>query len=114
MTTNDSPDAPEASVNPYRGCEHGCIYCFARPGHEYFGLSLGLDFETKIFAKPDAPKLLEETLARPSYVPRTIMMSGIPGNCGFSQPSKRFEKMSLTSRFLAKNCRLRWSTREFR
>jgi DNA repair photolyase len=91
VTTNDSPDAPEASVNPYRGCEHGCIYCFARPGHEYFGLSLGLDFETKIFAKPDAPKLLEETLSKKTYVPRTIMMSG---NTDCYQPIER--KMGIT------------------
>jgi DNA repair photolyase len=91
VTTNDSPDAPEASVNPYRGCEHGCIYCFARPGHEYFGLSVGLDFETKIFAKPEAPRLLELTFAKKSYVPRTIMMSG---NTDCYQPLER--KMKIT------------------
>jgi DNA repair photolyase len=91
VTTNDSSDAPEASVNPYRGCEHGCIYCFARPGHEYFGLSLGLDFETKIFAKPAAPRLLEETLSKKLYVPRTIMMSG---NTDCYQPLEK--KMRIT------------------
>lgn len=91
VTTNNSPDAPDASVNPYRGCEHGCIYCFARPGHEYFGLSAGLDFETKIFAKPDAPRLLAETLSKKSYVPRTIMMSG---NTDCYQPIEK--KMRIT------------------
>lgn len=91
VTTNNSPDAPEASVNPYRGCEHGCIYCFARPGHEYLGMSPGLDFETKIFAKPEAPKLLAETLSKKSYVPRPIMMSG---NTDCYQPLEK--KMRIT------------------
>ncbi len=73
ITRNDSPDIPfDRSVNPYRGCEHGCIYCFARPTHSYMGLSAGLDFETRLFAKPDAPKLLERELAKPGYKPRTI------------------------------------------
>jgi len=61
ITYNDSPDIYfDASINPYRGCEHGCIYCYARPYHEYLGLSAGLDFETKIFVKEDAPKLLRK------------------------------------------------------
>ncbi len=73
ITRNDSPDIPfDRSINPYRGCEHGCIYCFARPTHSYMGLSAGLDFEAKLFAKPDAAKLLERELARPGYKPRTI------------------------------------------
>ncbi|EFM56442.1 MULTISPECIES: PA0069 family radical SAM protein [Brucella] len=73
ITRNDSPDISfDRSINPYRGCEHGCIYCFARPTHSYMGLSAGLDFETRLFAKPDAPRLLEHELARPGYQPKTI------------------------------------------
>lgn len=73
ITRNESPDIPfDRSINPYRGCEHGCIYCFARPTHSYMGLSAGLDFEAKLFAKPDAPKLLERELTKPGYKPRTI------------------------------------------
>ncbi len=73
ITRNDSPDISfDRSINPYRGCEHGCIYCFARPTHAYLGLSPGLDFETKLFAKPDAPRLLERELSAAGYVPRTI------------------------------------------
>ncbi|MFZ1814721.1 MAG: PA0069 family radical SAM protein [Rhizobiaceae bacterium] len=73
ITRNTSPDLSfDRSINPYRGCEHGCIYCFARPTHSYMGLSAGLDFETKLFAKPGAAKLLERELARPGYVARTI------------------------------------------
>ncbi|NKJ37057.1 PA0069 family radical SAM protein [Rhizobium sp. SG570] len=73
ITRNESPDIPfDRSVNPYRGCEHGCIYCFARPTHAYMGLSPGLDFEAKLFAKPDAAKLLERELAKPGYKPRVI------------------------------------------
>jgi DNA repair photolyase len=73
ITRNDSPDISfDRSINPYRGCEHGCIYCFARPTHAYLGLSPGIDFETKLFAKPDAPKLLERELSAAGYVPRTI------------------------------------------
>ena len=73
ITRNESPDIPfDRSINPYRGCEHGCIYCFARPTHSYMGLSAGLDFESKLFAKPDAARLLERELSRPGYKPRTI------------------------------------------
>ena len=68
LTTNDSPDVPyDRSINPYRGCEHGCIYCFARPTHAYLGLSPGLDFETRLFSKPDAPALLKAELRKPGY-----------------------------------------------
>jgi DNA repair photolyase len=70
---NDSPDLGfDRSINPYRGCEHGCIYCFARPTHAYLGLSPGLDFESKLTIKPDAPALLEKELASPGYEPRLI------------------------------------------
>ncbi|MBY3539037.1 PA0069 family radical SAM protein [Rhizobium laguerreae] len=73
ITRNESPDLSfDRSINPYRGCEHGCIYCFARPTHAYMGLSAGLDFETKLFAKPDAVKLLERELAKPGYKVRVI------------------------------------------
>ncbi|ABC89680.1 hypothetical conserved protein [Rhizobium etli CFN 42] len=73
ITRNESPDTSfDRSINPYRGCEHGCIYCFARPTHAYMGLSAGLDFETKLFAKPDAAKLLERELAKPGYKVRVI------------------------------------------
>jgi DNA repair photolyase len=75
---NDSPDVGfDASVNPYRGCEHGCIYCFARPTHEYLDFSLGLDFETKILVKEDAPQLLRKELAAKSYAPQTLGFSGV-------------------------------------
>ena len=68
ISHNKSPDVPfERSINPYVGCEHGCIYCFARPSHAFHDLSPGLDFETKLFVKPDAPRLLREELAKPSY-----------------------------------------------
>jgi DNA repair photolyase len=73
IARNDSPDIPfDQSVNPYRGCEHGCIYCFARPTHSYLGLSAGVDFETKLFAKPDAAKLLEREIAKPGYEVKTL------------------------------------------
>ena len=75
IARNNSPDISfEQSINPYRGCEHGCIYCFARPTHAFLGLSAGLDFETKIFVKPDAADLLETALRKPGYRPRVIAM----------------------------------------
>jgi len=75
VSFNQSPDIPfDRSINAYRGCEHGCVYCFARPTHAYHDLSPGLDFETKLFAKPDAAELLRKTLARPKYRPRPIAM----------------------------------------
>jgi DNA repair photolyase len=78
-------------VNPYRGCEHGCAYCFARPSHEYLGFSAGLDFETRIMVKRDAPSLLREALASPRWKPRPIMLSG---NTDPYQPVER--RLALT------------------
>ncbi|MFC3208822.1 PA0069 family radical SAM protein [Aquamicrobium soli] len=73
ITRNTSPDISfDRSINPYRGCEHGCVYCFARPTHSYMGLSPGLDFESKLFAKPDAARLLDKELSKEGYQPRTI------------------------------------------
>lgn len=78
VSKNDSPDVPFTySVNPNRGCAHGCSYCYARPTHEYLGLNAGLDFETKILVKHDAPKLLREFLSRPSWQPEPITFSGV-------------------------------------
>lgn len=78
LSRNDSPDVPfEWSVNPYRGCEHGCIYCYARPTHEYFGLSAGLDFETKVFVKENAPELLRTELMHDRWQPAAIVFSGV-------------------------------------
>ncbi len=75
ISRNTSPDVPfDRSVNPYRGCEHGCVYCFARPAHAYMGLSPGLDFETRLFAKPDAAAVLERELRRPGYTPQPLML----------------------------------------
>jgi DNA repair photolyase len=93
---NDSPDIDfNASLNPYRGCEHGCIYCYARPTHEYLGFSSGLDFETKIMVKQNAPELLRAELSSPKWKPQTIVMSGIT-DC--YQPVER--KLKLTRRCL--------------
>lgn len=75
LARNQSPDVPfDRSINPYRGCEHGCVYCFARPTHAYLGMSAGLDFETKIFIKPDAANLLETELRKKGYRPSVIAM----------------------------------------
>ncbi len=78
IATNDSPDLSfDQSINPYRGCEHGCIYCYARPTHAYLGHSPGLDFETKIYAKVNAAELLEQELSRRNYVPKTIALGAV-------------------------------------
>jgi hypothetical protein len=75
LSRNESPDIGfDRSVNPYRGCEHGCIYCFARPTHAYLGLSPGLDFETKLFFKPEAASLLRKELSKPGYVPERVQL----------------------------------------
>jgi DNA repair photolyase len=93
---NDSPDVGfNASINPYRGCEHGCIYCFARPNHEYLGFSAGLDFETKILVKQDAPELLRRELASPRWEPQVIAISGVTDAY---QPVER--RLQLTRRCL--------------
>ena len=96
ISTNDSPDIGfSASLNPYRGCEHGCIYCYARPTHEYFELSAGLDFESKIFVKEEAPQLLRKELAGKKWKPQVLVMSGVT-DC--YQPIER--KIRLTRRCL--------------
>ena len=96
LSRNQSPDVPfTVSLNPYRGCEHGCIYCFARPTHSYLGLSPGLDFESKIFAKVNAPELLKRELAKASYVPEPIAL-GV--NTDAYQPCER--DLRLTRRVL--------------
>lgn len=78
LSEHNSPDLPfQFSINPYRGCEHGCSYCYARPYHEYLGLSAGLDFETKIFVKRNAASLLREALMKPSWQPQWISLSGV-------------------------------------
>ena len=89
---NDSPDIGfNASLNPYRGCEHGCIYCYARPTHEYLGFSSGLDFESKIMVKLNAPELLREELSSPKWKPQVLVMSGVT-DC--YQPVERKLKIS--------------------
>ncbi len=96
IARNNSPDVGfETSVNPYRGCEHGCIYCFARPTHEYLGFSAGVDFESRIMVKERAPQLLEAELASPKWKPQLLMMSGVT-DC--YQPIER--TMQLTRRCL--------------
>jgi DNA repair photolyase len=96
ISHNDSPDLPfRKSINPYRGCEHGCIYCYARPTHEYLGFSSGLDFETKIMVKHHAPELLEAALLHPRWEPTWVNMSGVT-DC--YQPAER--RFGLTRRCL--------------
>jgi DNA repair photolyase len=91
ITRNDSPDISfDRSINPYRGCEHGCVYCFARPTHAYLGLSPGIDFEAKLFMKPNAPELLERELSAPGYVPKII---AIGTNTDPYQPIERRYKI---------------------
>ncbi|HEY1749527.1 MAG TPA: PA0069 family radical SAM protein [Xanthobacteraceae bacterium] len=91
ITRNDSPDISfDRSINPYRGCEHGCVYCFARPTHAYLGLSPGLDFESNLFMKPNAPELLERELAAPGYSPKII---AIGTNTDPYQPIERRYKI---------------------
>lgn len=93
---NQSPDVPfDASVNPYRGCEHGCVYCYARPTHEQLGFSSGLDFERKILVKHRAPELLRQALSAPSWQPRVVCMSGVTDPY---QPAER--RFRLTRRCL--------------
>ena len=97
LTRNQSPDIPfDQSLNPYRGCEHGCSYCFARPSHAYLDLSPGLDFETRIFAKTNAPEVLRRELAKPGYRVSPISL-GI--NTDAYQPVER--KLQLTRRIIA-------------
>jgi len=87
LTTNNSPDIPfRYSINPYRGCEHGCAYCYARPGHEYLGMNAGLDFETKVMVKHDAARLLRDELCKPSWQCERIAISGVT-DC--YQPAER-------------------------
>ncbi|WP_165228242.1 PA0069 family radical SAM protein [Aquisphaera insulae] len=96
LCRNDSPDVGfEVSINPYRGCEHGCVYCYARPGHEYLGYSAGLDFETRILVKHDAPELLRRELMKPSYAPKVLALSGVTDAY---QPAER--RLRLTRRCL--------------
>ncbi|MCP5527314.1 MAG: PA0069 family radical SAM protein [Verrucomicrobiales bacterium] len=96
ISRNESPDVPfEVSLNPYRGCEHGCAYCYARPTHEYLGFSAGLDFETRILVKEDAPDLLRRELASPKWRPAALTLSGVTDPY---QPVER--RLQLTRRCL--------------
>ena len=96
IAKNDSEDVGfDYSINPYRGCEHGCVYCYARPTHEFLGFSSGIDFESKIMVKEDAAKLLEYEFKKKSYVPKLLMFSG---NTDCYQPIER--KLKLTRELL--------------
>jgi DNA repair photolyase len=100
---NDSPDVGfEASINPYRGCEHGCIYCYARPTHEFLGFSAGLDFESRIMVKENAPELLAAEWAKPGWKPQTLVMSGVTDPY---QPVER--RLQITRRCLKVLARFR-------
>jgi DNA repair photolyase len=102
ITYNNSPDIGfDRSINPYRGCEHGCVYCFARPTHAYFGLSAGLDFETKLFAKPEVARLLEAELANPKYVCQPIAMGT---NTDPYQPVERSFKVTRSILEVLERC----------
>lgn len=97
ISRNDSPDVPfEQSINPYRGCEHGCIYCYARPTHAYLNHSPGLDFETRLYAKGNAAEVLRKTLSNPSYVPKLIALGA---NTDPYQPIER--RLRITASILA-------------
>ena len=103
ITENKSPDLPfRYSLNPYRGCEHGCSYCYARPTHEYLGMSAGLDFETKIVVKEAAVDLLREVLAKPGWTPNPPMMSGVTDPY---QPIERERKITRGLLQLMAECR---------
>jgi len=103
LAHNDSPDIGfDTSINPYRGCEHGCIYCYARPTHEFLGLSAGLDFESKILVKEQAPALLRQALASPKWKPRVIVMSGVT-DC--YQPVERRLKLTRGCLEVLAECR---------
>lgn len=103
VTENQSPDVGfRYSVNPYRGCSHGCTYCYARPYHEFLGLSAGLDFETKVFVKYRAPELLRDFLARPGWQPETIAFSGVT-DC--YQPAEREFRVTRACIEVAAECR---------
>jgi DNA repair photolyase len=92
LTRNDSPDIPfDRSINPYRGCEHGCVYCFARPSHSYLGLSPGQDFESRIISKPDAPAALRDELDHPRYEPAVIALGA---NTDPYQPAERQHRIT--------------------
>src|SRR5690349_20427962 len=96
LAENDSPDVGfRYSLNPYRGCEHGCSYCFARPSHEYLGFNAGLDFERRIMVKDDAPGLLRQALRSPKWVPQVVALSG---NTDCYQPVER--RLGITRRCL--------------
>lgn len=103
ISRNDSPDIGfDQSINPYKGCEHGCIYCYARPSHSYMNLSAGLDFETKIFYKPNAAELLTKEINKPNYVCRPIVLGA---NTDPYQPAER--KLKVTRSILEVLCRQR-------
>jgi len=103
VSSNNSPDVPfRYSINPYRGCAHGCSYCYARPTHEYYGLSAGIDFETKVFVKHGVAELFREFLAKPSWQPEMIAMSGVT-DC--YQPAEREFQLSRACLEVAAECR---------